>query len=548
MAALAALACGPVFAQTAPTAGSIQQQIEREQPARPPADTPAIRLEQGSVAAAPVADQQKFAVRSVHVGGAHIYSEATLVAATGFGAPREMTLGQLRAMAASIAGYYHQHGYFVAQAYVPAQDIRDGSVTIALLEGRYGQVSVRNRSGVPDALLTDLLAGLRSGDPVAVDSLESRLLLISDLPGAAVKSTLVPGASVGATDLIVDVAPGQRVAGSVDADNQGNRYTGARRLGAALYVNNPSNSGDLLSVRVLTSDTALRYARAAYQAQLGRARASVAYSHMSYRLGDDFEALQARGTASIASLGASYPLLRSRSLNLTTVMNVDFKTFHDEAASTSTLADKTARVALLSLNGNARDGDAFSSFALAWSSGELALQGAAALATDAATVRSNGHYDKLSLQATRVQALGADVELYAAINVQLSSGNLDTSEKIGLGGATGVRAYPSGEAFGDQGHILNLELRTRLPKPSDSLPGQLQLIGFVDTGSVLLNRAPWTVGPNRRTLSGAGIGLTWTQQNTFSVSASVAHKLGNALATSAPDAGSRFWIDAVKYF
>ena len=30
-------------------------------------------------------------------------------------------------MAARIADYYHRSGYFVAQAYLPAQDIKDGA-------------------------------------------------------------------------------------------------------------------------------------------------------------------------------------------------------------------------------------------------------------------------------------------------------------------------------------------------------------------------------------------------------------------------------------
>ncbi len=77
------------------------------------------------------------------------------------------------------------------------------------------------------------------GQPV-----ESPLLQLSDLPGVSVKSTLVPGASVGASDLIVDVSPGQRVTGSIDADNARNRYTGEERLGGTANLNNP-----LLAVR-----------------------------------------------------------------------------------------------------------------------------------------------------------------------------------------------------------------------------------------------------------------------------------------------------------
>jgi hypothetical protein len=65
---------------------------------------------------------------------------------------------------------------------------------------------------------------------------------------------------------------------------------------------------------------------------------------------------------------------------------------------------------------------------------------------------------------------------------------------------------------------------------------------------VTLNANPWAVGTNRRTLSAAGVGFNWADTNNFVLRAYYAHKLGNAVAQSAPDASGRFWIQAVKYF
>ena len=114
----------------------------------------------------------------------------------------------------------------------------------------------------------------------------------------------------------------------------------------------------------------------------------------------------------------------------------------------------------------------------------------------------------------------------------------------------GVRAYPEGEAYGDQGYLLTLEARLQLPMFAKALPGQTELIGFIDAGTVTLNKNPgaWAPGDNRRTLSGAGVGLNWWAANDFVVKASYARKLGSDAATSAPDKSGRFWIQAVKYF
>jgi hemolysin activation/secretion protein len=111
-----------------------------------------------------------------------------------------------------------------------------------------------------------------------------------------------------------------------------------------------------------------------------------------------------------------------------------------------------------------------------------------------------------------------------------------------------VRAYPEGEAYIDQGYVLNVEARLALPKPFVLMPGELQLVGFVDSATGSANKDPWSAGRNRRTLSGGGVGLNWFDARSFLVKAYYAHTLGAAAATSAPDKDSRFWINAVKYF
>ena len=549
---LGLVVCSVAFAQTPPSAGSLNQQIEREQAPRTPAKAiPELRIEQDAEPVAAAPDNQKILVRSLQITGAHVYPEAALLEVTGFSEDRELTLSDLRGMASKIARYYRMNGYLLAQAYLPAQDIKDGIVTIAVLEGHYGNVTVRNSTNLSDDLANGLLSGLNSSDAVSIAPLETSLLLLSDLPGVNVRSTLVPGASVGASDLIVDVTPGQRVTGVVDVDNGGNRYTGANRVGATVNLNNPTGHGDVATLRALTSGSDLNYARASYQTQIGRATTGIAYSAMRYRLGKEFDSLDAHGTAKIASVFGSLPLIRSRSNNLYAVINFDAKSFQDKVDSTATHVDKKARVAMASLTGDHRDGfggGGLSAYAFTWTTGQIDIDSAAALAIDAATVQSNGHYDKLAFNAMRLQRVTDTLSLYAAANGQLASKNLDTSEKLGLGGAYGVRAYPEGEAYADQGYLLNLEVRAWLPRLSERQSGQMQLIGFVDTGTVMLNKDPWAAGENRRTLSGAGIGLNWVDNDNFVVKAYYARKLGNATALSAPDKSGRFWVQAAKYF
>ena len=534
-----------------PSAGSALQQIPS--PATLEKAPPQFRIERGRVQAAQPGGDARIVVVSLRIVDARAFSEAQLLAVTGFQPGSELTLAALREFTAKITNHYRSHGYFLAQAHLPAQDIVGGSVTISVVEGQYGKVVLRNTSNLSNAVAQQLLGGLNSGDTVTIAPLESRLLQLSDLPGVDVRSTLVPGASVGASDLIVDVTPGKRVSGSIDMDNSGSRYTGAYRSGATLNFNNALGQGDVATLRALTSWDGLNYGRAAYQLQFGRADVGVAYTALKYELGREFESLKAHGNARIASVYGRYPLLRSRDDNLYAQVGFDGKAFQDrmDIAAPPIVTDKKARVGMLSLLGDHRDrlgGGGLNTYSLTWTSGNLDLQSPDAYRTDAVTARSNGHYDKLGINVMRSQNVTASLSLYAALQGQLASQNLDVSEKIGLGGANAVRAYPEGEAYVDQGYVLSVEARLALPKLPWILPGDWQAVGFVDSGTGRANKDAWSEGRNHRTLSGGGVGLNWFDSRSFLVKAYYAHTMGAAVATSAPDRDGRFWISAIKYF
>ena len=497
------------------------------------------------------ASQFSMVVKSLQFAGSTAFTPDALVAACEFTAGRTYTLAEVQAMAGRVERHYRAQGYPVAQAYLPAQDISDGAITIAVSEGRYGQILVRNQSQVSPGLLSDLLQDSKPGDLVQAAALESQLLLLADLPGTQIKSALVPGASFGSSDLLVDVLPSRRVSGNMDADNAGNYYTGAVRVGATLSLNEPTGEGDVASLRLLTSGEGLNYFRAAYQLQIGRARVGAAFSNMEYALGQELETLRANGTARSMGIFGSYPLLRSRQKNLNLGASYENKRFEDRLDSVASVTEKSARVYTASLTGDQRDSlgaGGLSTFALTVSSGTITILTAAARDFDAATAQSNGHFNKLSYGASRLQNLSTSFALYAAINGQVASKNLDSSEKMAQGGMFAVRAYPEGEAYGDEGYVVNLEARWLLPRRWQPASGQLQLVGFLDTGSTRVDKTPWSAEPNQRQLSGTGLGLQWFAPEQYQFRLVYAHTLGAEPARAAPDADQRLWFQGIKYF
>jgi len=537
------------FAQQIPSAGGQLQQIPPA-PTAPKVDPVLVVAPPPAVAAADPAGT-KIRVTALQVTGQTLFDEPTLIAASGVTPGSDLSLFDLRAAAARIAGFYRARGYFLAQAYLPAQDVQGGSVTIAVIEGRYGKIGLHNESNLSNHVARGVLRGIDSGDVVANAPLERRLLLLSDLPGVAVSSTLAPGATPGTSDLTVDLANGRRITGSIEADNAGNRYTGAYRGGGSINLNNATGLGDQLGLRVLASTEGLAYGRVSWQVPIGNLTMGIAYAHFSYDLSHEFESLDAHGTANVASLYASYPLVRTRRANLYLVGSVDAKSFDDRIDLVSARSRKASQAATLGINGTMRDnfgGGGWTAFSLAWTIGDLDLRSPLDRAADALTARTDGGYNKLAFSAARLQNVAGPFSLYGAVRGQVAFDNLDISEKMELGGAYGVRAYPEGEAYGDQGYIATAEARLMLSDWTPSFPGGLQLFGFVDTGRVNYAKHPWFTGSNRANRSGYGAGLAWYAPENITLKVSYARRIGDTLATSAPDRKGRFWFQVSKTF
>lgn len=539
------------LAQQPPTAGQQLQQIPR-----PPAiQAPIQEVQLGAEPPQQTVDagDNKVFVKGLEFAGATAIDVADLLRVSGFLPEKHYSLAELRLMASKITAQYRNLGYFVAQTYLPAQDVTSGIVRFTVLEGDFGEFKVQNRSRLHDRVAYSLLGDLRSGGRVTSAAVERSALMLTDLPGINVKTTLAPASSLGATDLIVDITPGEIISGSVEADNHGNRYTGLARLGASVNINEPLGLGDIASFRGLTSGEGVVYGRVSYQLQAGNAKLGMAYTSMRYMLGEEFASTQSSGTATVSSFFASYPLTRSRNRNLSAMWSLENKDFSDrlEATLPGVSADKNARVGTVSLSGDVRDSFAngFNTYQLSWSRGQIDLHHPIYLANDIASAQSNGDYDKVSYAITRQQELIKGTDIYWSVTGQWASKNLDASEKISLGGASGVRAYPTGEATGDQGTLFSLETRTNITSHFDGLSGQLYLIGFVDAGSVTLNRIPWDLtAVNSRSLSGAGLGVNWISANNLVLKFYCAFPLGKEVATSAPDVPVRIWLQMSKTF
>jgi hemolysin activation/secretion protein len=296
--------------------------------------------------------------------------------------------------------------------------------------------------------------------------------------------------------------------------------------------------GDLVTGNLLHTQ-GTDYGRLGFTAPVGAAgwRVGANASLLSYKILTEFSASNLTGTSDTQGLEASYPLIRSRLKNLFLNLNYDSKHF-DNKSTQATESHYSVDSTTIALNGNLFDnlgggGATNSSVAL--------ILGNVALGTldQGETASLNGSFSKLRYALSRQQVITDNVYLYVNLSGQQSNKNLDSSEKIYLGGVNGVRAYPSNEGGGSSGNVANVELRWQLP-------WDMSITGFYDVGHI----SNYGGSPSY-SLQGGGLSLARHFANGANIKGTWAHRIGdnpNPTSTGNDQDGSlqknRFWLTA----
>lgn len=549
-AVLALLLVSPltVMAQAAaPEAGAIQRQTERNLERQTnPTLTPRPAAPQ---IALPKPGAVVITVRSFSFAGNSLLGAERLQAAVAPWLMRPLDFAGLQQAAEAVAAAYRDEGW-IASASLRRQEIAEGSVTIDIVEAKFGGARIEGRPAQrvkAERLLAMVDAAQAAGAPLSARAIDRVLLLMDDLPGVSVEGNLVAGARDGETALALTLADEPRFGGDIALDNNGSRSVGIERLSANLNWASPTGSGDAVAVNLIHTRGS-DYERVSYGLPLGLRglRLSAQGSNIDYHvISAELAALGARGQAQTASLGLSWPLERSRQLNLNATLRQEVRHYNNEAnGATSSRYRIDATNA--DLSGNVFDalgGGGANSASLSLVAGRVDLSGSPNQAADAQTARTAGHYAKLGLNLTRQQAITEALSLSIAAAWQGASKNLDSSEKIYLGGSAGVRAYPASEGGGALGRTLTMELRQRV---SD----RWMVAGFYDAGAVTAYRnpsnpstgQPLSDAPNRVALRGAGLTVSWQASNGLDLKATLARRIGanpNPTANGMDQDGSR---------
>jgi hemolysin activation/secretion protein len=517
---------------------------------------PAPALAQEVVATAPTATAATtVSLRIVPAAGRQETALRAALAATLRELAAPTTLDEVELAGARLTAALRAGGFAVGQVLMTQEDwlrtqAGEGAV-FTVLPGRVSGIALENRSRVKDAVLARRLTQALCDVPVLEDSgapddlclLETRRFeratqLLQDLPGAAFDGAPRVGPGAGAGDVELTFPITQRgKPWNLDAtlDGNGLAATGRTRFGVSATGNNVFGIGDDYAASLTTTNE---------QMWTGALSASVPLFADGLRLGGGFTrqqyavsgaGLSFAGVANVGSLGLNYPFARGLDFNLNggasyqhSSTTVDYVGF---AFATHGSID-ALRFAL-----NADNGDRAQQLR-----GDLWRVGAALSLgqqdnDDPLDIgpRRAGTYAKLtaSLFGRRGLAHDGDVFVTAALQAQAASRNLDSSEKLTLGGPAGVRALRGDEALADAGAVLNLGLYRRFTLATGH---QLQIGPIADFALARVNARPWSgweqgyVGVpevrNTRRLAGFGIEAAWLTPWGFSLAVSSAKPFG----------------------
>ena len=390
---------------------------------------------------------------------------------------RTVKVSELYAAAARIEAAYARAGYVLARVTLPPQRIVDGgTVKLLIVDGFIESVDV---SGVPARVRAAVrrrvapLVGVRG---LRLEQIERRVLLAGEAPGVQLRSTLAPGAAVGATRLVLE-ANDQPVSATLSADNDQAAAYGYESASAQVAFNSVLGLGEQVYVQV-TNGPDLDHLFS------GGPRRRILGAGAIVPIGDDgltFNAEYTRadthpnsgpGVLAVSGLyerlafRAAYPLIETRrqTLNVTGSFDLTSETETADAfgvplsedrlrVASAALSYTTALTPALSLTANGQ-----AAFGIA-GLGARTQEDAAASGVPLSRQGSRPDFDKVGGQLRLTDRFGAGYSLSSVtIGQESLKGALPSSAQISLDNGAGLSSFAEGDNSVDSGVVERLEL------------------------------------------------------------------------------------------
>jgi hemolysin activation/secretion protein len=454
-------------AQSAAPAGSPLDTLPRPMlPAQPGADVQ-IEVERPAPPAAAVL-ASRLTPRKFDIEGVQSipFDEVAALFAPLAGQP--VTVGDIVERSQRATALYRQRGYALSFFFVPMQDFQNGVVRIVAVEGHVQAVRIEGDAGKAGALLREIAEHIRQEKPLRTATFEHVTALLGRLPGIGIQAQVqLPTSTDGASTLVIQA---RRKPYDVAMGLETRKPT--PRAVVTGVLNDPFLPGSQLGASTLQSQAKDdRYSALHYEQVLGSQGWSVKGSLSQYRGNPDEQLgvdnpLQRRTEVERAELTASLPLRLSREVSWVAsagLYGVNTRDNLSNPVNGARMTDDTQVRAVfgqLSYTGQRANDSLLLNLKLSHG-----LSGLGAEAGITSNVPGLSAPSAVKLAFARLQADATYQHRFAnrfgtavSFAAQQSPHNLPSSEKISFGGNRFASGYAPGEAVGDSGCGLGLEL------------------------------------------------------------------------------------------
>ncbi|QPT15804.1 Hemolysin transporter protein shlB precursor [Serratia rubidaea] len=419
---------------------------------------------------------------------------------------RCLTLAHINRLVRQTTNAYLQRGYVTSQAYLQAQDISTGILTISVSEGRIASISL---DGEKTLALNMVFPGM-VGDVLNLRDIEQGMEQLNRLPSQQVGIDIQPASEAGYSNVVLQRTTARwPLALTVSADNSGQKSTGSGQINASVTIDNPLHLADQWSFAA-SHDNDFSHSHRS-RSFSGNLTVPYGYWLFSYQYArNDFfqnvpfngDAYRYQGYSQTQRVGVNRTLLRDGSHKFAVDIGLTQRNTENRLAG-QRLDVSSPRLSILSLGG---------SYSTVAGSGYLTLNpqvshGLHMLGAneDDPQYRNapRSEFRKFSISASYFYPLTSSLYYLTSAYGQTSADNLYSSERVSVGGQYSVRGFKEQYLLGNRGAYWRNELNWQ-PDSSGSALGALSFTGALDAG--------WVQGKTEQieggNVTGIAVGMT----------------------------------------
>jgi len=470
-------------------------------------DTPPTSEPQGE-------PELRFYVKQIRVRGSQLLTNAEIetVIYPFLGPGR--TLTDLEGARTALEKAFRDKGYQTVSVELPQQNGTRGVIYMNVVENRIGRLTVKGARYFLPSEIKRAAPSLAEGSVPDFNKVTKDLVALNAWPERQVTPSIRPGSVPGTVDVELEVKDKAPVHGGIDLNNNFINNTTELRLDASFTYNNLWQKGHVFGLstqispqnlddsRVISSFYLVRFpqlSRFSLQLMASQQNSSVGTLGGLATVGNGSTA-GVRGIFQLRSLGDyfqsisagfDYKAFSNKFDRLPGANGIDLAPDAQNLLSSLTLPIYYYPISV-SYNAGLAKKNSFTEFNAAL---QFHLRGVGSDITtfDFTRYRSDGSWLSLRSDIAHTQDLPKGFQLFGKFQTQLTNDALIPNEQFVIGGASTVRGYPVATALGDNGWVLNFEVRTpslissKGEADGDTQENEIRFRAFFDAGTAYTN-------------------------------------------------------------